>query len=185
MDIDQHESDTISVFTSNSFGKRKLDVIASDEELNIYEDPVSSSKPSTSTPSEAPAAKKKTSNISKSLPKSTGKKTSSTNSSQQRRAQSSSTKMTPTLIAHEIQGSINSLASAVRESGLTDPVAKLRQDAIHSVSESNDGLSSMDKLSIIDLFRKDYPAVQTYTALLQHDGLRQPWLEKQLREMKD
>ena len=33
MDIDQHDSNTTSVFTSNSFGKCKLDVIASDEEL--------------------------------------------------------------------------------------------------------------------------------------------------------
>jgi hypothetical protein len=183
MDIDQHESDTISVFTTNSFGKRKLEVIASDEELNISEDPISS-KPTTSTPSEMPAAKKKTSKISKSLPRSAGKNTSSSHSSQQR-AQSTSTKMTPTLIAHEIQGSINSLASAVRESGLTDPVAKLRQDAIHSVSEGDDGLSSMDKLSIIDLFQKDYAAVQTYTALLKHDGLRQPWLERQLQKLND
>jgi hypothetical protein len=182
MDVDQpHSSDTTSIFTSNSFGKRKLDVIASDEELNISGDPIpSSTKPSSST-SEMPA-RKKTSSLPRSLPRSKNT-TSSTNSSQPR-AQSTSTKMTPTLIAHEIQGSINSLASAVRESGLTDPVAKLRQDAIHHVS-GDVGLSGTDKLSIIDLFRKDYASVQTYIALLQHDELRKPWLEKQLQTLEN
>ena len=92
--------------------------------------------------------------------------------------------MTPTLLAHEIQGLINSLASAVRESGLTDPVAKLQQDAIHHISEEK-SLSGTDKLMIIDLFRKDYPAVQTYIALLKHDELRQAWLVKLLQELKD
>jgi hypothetical protein len=181
MDVDQHRSDTTSVFTSNSFGKRKLDAIASDEELVISDS--KSGKPippspsirslSTGTSASEMPAKKKT---SRSLPRS-----SSTHSSQQR-VQSTSAKMTPTLIAHEIQGSINSLASALRESGLTDPVAKLRQDAIHHVSD-DDGLSGMDKLAIIDLFRKDYAAVQTYIALLRHNDLRQAWLEKQLQEL--
>ena len=114
MDTDQHISDTTSIFTSNSFGKRKLDVITSDEELKTSEDPIPSSKPSPTT-AEMPA-KKKPSSLPRSLPRS--KNTSSTHSSQTR-AQSStgtkmtSTKMTPALLAHEIQGSINSLASAV------------------------------------------------------------------------
>ena len=186
MDTDQHISDTTSIFTSNSFGKRKLDVIISDEELKTSEDPIPSSKPSPTT-AEMPA-KKKPSSLPRSLPRS--KNTSSTHSSQTR-AQSStgtkmtSTKMTPALLAHEIQGSINSLASAVRESGLTDPVAKLRQDAIHHVSDGDDGLSGEDKLTLIDLFRKDYAAVQTYMALLKHNDLRQGWLEKQLKELRD
>ena len=92
--------------------------------------------------------------------------------------------MTPTLLAHEIQGLINSLASAVQESELTDPVAKLWQDTIHHISEEK-SLSSADKLVIIDFFQKDYPAVQTYIALLKHDELRQAWLEKLLQELKD
>ena len=91
--------------------------------------------------------------------------------------------MTPALITHEIQGSINSLASAVRESGLTDPVAKLRQDTIHYVSDGDNSLSDTEKLAIIDLFRKDYAAVQTYIALIKNDKLWQLWLEKQLQEM--
>ena len=187
MDTDRHTSDTTSIFTSNSVGKRKLDVIASDEELNISGDPVPSSKPS-STAAEMPA-KKKASSLPMSLP-TRSKATSSTHSSQARAQTSTgtkktSTKITPALLAHEIQGSINSLASAVRESGLTDPVAKLRQDAIHHVSDGDDGLSGEDLLDIIDLFRKDYAAVQTYMALLNHNNLRKGWLEKQLKELKD
>ncbi|KAF8812855.1 hypothetical protein BYT27DRAFT_7251495 [Phlegmacium glaucopus] len=188
MDIDRHESDTTSTFTSNSFGKRKLDVITSDEELNaatttISENPIPlSSKLSSPIVSSRGPAKKKTSSLPRSLPKS--RNTSSSQSSQPSRVQSTSTKMTPTIIAHEIQGSINSLASAVRESGSTDPVAKLRQEAIHCMSDGDDGLSATDKIALIDLFRKDYAAVQTYVALLKHDELRQPWLEKQLRELQ-
>ena len=72
---------------------------------------------------------------------------------------------------------------AVQESGLIDPVAKLRQDAIHYVSDGDDGLSDTEKLAIIDLFRKDYAAVQTYITLIKNNKLRQPWLEKQLQEM--
>ncbi|KAF8808031.1 hypothetical protein BYT27DRAFT_7338626 [Phlegmacium glaucopus] len=134
MDIDRHESDTTSTFTSNSFGKRKLDVITSDEELNaatttISENPIPlSSKLSSPIVSRGPA-KKKTSSLPRSLPKS--RNTSSSQSSQPSRVQSTSTKMTPTIIAHEIQGSINSLASAVRESGLTDPVAKYFDRKLH------------------------------------------------------
>ena len=45
MDIDRHDSDTTSVFTSNSFGKHKLDVIASDEELNTSGSPIPSTIP--------------------------------------------------------------------------------------------------------------------------------------------
>jgi hypothetical protein len=173
IDIDQQEADT-----SISFSKRKLNVIASDEEINIYGDPIPLSTKPSSTTSDRPA-KKKTS----SLPRSRSKNTSSTHSSQPRA--STSTKLTPTLIAHEIQGSINSLASAVRESGLTDPVAKLRQEAIHYVSDVDDNLSVPDKIDLIDLFRKDYTAVQAYTALLKNDLLRKQWLEKQLQELKD
>ena len=172
IDIDQH----IPATTSNSFGKRKLDVIASDEELNAPGDPIPSSKPTPTT--HQMRTKKKTSSLSsRSLPKS--RNTSSSHSSQAPRSQSTSTKMTPALIAHEIQGSINSLASAVRDSGLTDPVANLRQEAIHHVSDDGD-LSGIDKLTIIDLFQREYAAVQTYVALLKHDDIRKLWLQKQL-----
>ena len=185
MDIDQHESDTTSNLTSNSFGKRKLDVIASDEELDIYKNPTPLSKPPSRAPTKSETPAKKKTFTGKSLPRST----SSTHSSQQRRATlaSTSTKMTPALIAHEIQGSINSLASAVRESGQNDPVANNRQDAIrHVLDDSDGGLSDDEKLAIIDLFRKEYAAVQTYLALISpgYNDLRLGWLEKQLRELK-
>ena len=41
-----------------------------------------------------------------------------------------STKITPAPLVHEMQGSITTLVMAVRESGATDPVAKLQQEAV-------------------------------------------------------
>ena len=41
------------------------------------------------------------------------------------------TKLSSELIVHEVQGSINSLTSTVRDSMSTDPVTKVRQDALH------------------------------------------------------
>ena len=79
-----------------------------------------------------------------------------------------------------MQGSITTLAMAVRESGATDPVAKLRQEAVHAISVREDGLSPLEKITIIEIFRKDYASVQTYLALVEHDELQKPWLMKQL-----
>jgi hypothetical protein len=79
-----------------------------------------------------------------------------------------------------MQGTISGLAAAVRESGATDPVAKLRQEAVHIVSQWDDNLSGIEKIAVIELFRTDYPSVQTYLALLDHDELRRQWLRKQL-----
>ncbi|KIM76953.1 hypothetical protein PILCRDRAFT_12475 [Piloderma croceum F 1598] len=192
MDVDQH--DTTSIFSSKAAGKCKLDVIASDEETGTVasEDAIpSSSRLSTSIASAEPAKKKITPSTSlvsssKSLPKSS-KASSSARSSWPSRAQPSSSKQTsaklsPALLVHEMQGSINSLATAVRESGATDPVAKLRQEAVHHVSVGDDGLSGLDKITIIELFRTDYASVQTYLALLQHDDIRKQWLIKRLQD---
>jgi hypothetical protein len=93
-----------------------------------------------------------------------------------------STKLTPGLLVHEMQGSITTLASAVRESAATDPVAKLRQQAVHAVSVRDDGLSVMDQITIIELLRTDYASVQTYLALLEHDEIRKQWLSRQLEK---
>ena len=39
---------------------------------------------------------------------------------------------------------------------------------VYCVSEVNDGLTPMDKIAIINLFKNDYTAVQTYITLLKH-----------------
>jgi hypothetical protein len=91
-----------------------------------------------------------------------------------------SSKLTPALLIHEMQGSISTLVVAVQESGATDPVAKLRQDTVHAISQRDDGLSQEEKLSIFELFRVDYASVQTYLALLEYDELQVQWLRKQL-----
>jgi hypothetical protein len=91
-----------------------------------------------------------------------------------------SLKLSPALLVDEMQGTISGLAAAVKESGATDPVAKLRQEAVHIVSQRDDNLSRIEKITIIKLFRMDYPSVQTYLALLDHNKLRRQWLQKQL-----
>ena len=58
-----------------------------------------------------------------------------------------SSKLSPILLVHEMQGS---LVGAVWDVGVTDPVEKLRHEAIQWVS--HDDLSASDNLLIITLF---------------------------------
>jgi hypothetical protein len=184
-------------FTSTSAGKHKLSSITPDSDDEMVTDVpsmiTSERIPSTTGSLEpGPAAKKitnpsaliGTSSTSRSIPKAQPKPKAlsapSPASLQQPRFTKTSTKLTPELLVHEMQGSITSLASAVRESAATDPVAKLRQQAIHAVSVRDDGLAVMQKITIIELLRNDYASVQTYLALLEHDEIRKEWLLKQL-----
>jgi hypothetical protein len=189
-------------FTSmTSAGKRKLSAITPDDddsEMATDIPSITSELATSSTSFEpGPASKKitnpspfiSTSSTSRSIPKSISsslhpkpKAASAPSLRSQPRSFTSktSTKLTPELLVHEMQGSITSLASAVRDSAATDPVAKLRQDAVHALSVRDDGLSVMDKIAIIELFRTDYASVQTYLALLEHDEIRKQWLLKQL-----
>jgi hypothetical protein len=191
MDIDE-VGDT-STFTSVSAGKRKLSTITPDEDMTNIR-PIASLKLATSSIiSSEPARKKITdpsasiTSASRSMPKSSqGSSSSVAPSSRLSRTKASSLKLTsaklsPALLVHEMQGSITTLASAVRESGAVDPVAKLRKEAVHAVSVRDDGLSALDKLTIIEIFRMDYASVQTYLALLEHDEIRKQWLIKQLQ----
>lgn len=180
IDIDSDVDSSTLVSVSSS--KRKLDAIASEEVVSISsEDPLAIA-------SSEPVKKKGTkssssiTSSSKSRPHSSRASSSTTPSSQPSRATSSkltSTKLSPAVLVHEMQGTISSLAAAVRESGSIDPEAQLRQQAVQSVSHQ-DGLSSMEKLKIIELFRKDYASVQTYLGLAQSDDLRKSWLQMQL-----
>jgi hypothetical protein len=81
-----------------------------------------------------------------------------------------------------MQGTISSLATAVRDAGATDPVAKLRKEAIQHLSQRDDDLSSDEKLLIIKLFARDYASVQTYLALVGFDDLRKAWLAEMIAE---
>jgi hypothetical protein len=185
-------------FTSTtSAGKRKLSAITPDIEMAADVSITSSELTTASNDFEpGPAAKKITnpssligtsSTTSRSIPKaqslpSSHPKPKSLSAPSQPRSSRTSTKLTPELLVHEMQGSITTLASAVRDSAATDPVAKLRQEAVHAVSVRDDGLSVMDRVTIIELFRTDYTSVQTYLALLEHDEIRKQWLAKQLLE---
>jgi hypothetical protein len=190
MDVDKEgdaETQGIAPFISpSSFAKRKLATVISDDDSAIAPSETSfasSSKLSASSIAPEPMKKKSATSLSsiKSAPKS---KASSPSARPSRSAQGSSrtsSKLSPALLVHEMQGSINTLAAAVRESGATDPVAKLRQEAVHAVSQRDDGLSLADKIKVLELFRKDYASVQTYLALLEFDDVRKGWLQTQLK----
>jgi hypothetical protein len=96
-----------------------------------------------------------------------------------------SSKITPALLVHEMQGTIGTLAAAVWDAGATDPVAKLRQEAIEQVSKRDDGLSSSEKLMIIKMFARDYTSVQTYLGLTSIDDLRKAWLAETIKELRN
>ena len=84
-----------------------------------------------------------------------------------------------------MQGTINSLAGAVRDAGATDPVVKLQQEAIEQVSQLNDNLSASNKLLLVKFVARDYAAVQTYVALVKFDGLRRDWLSETIEELRN
>jgi hypothetical protein len=186
-------------FTSISAGKRKLSAITPDDEMVPDISSMTSSElaVTSSTGFEPGPSAKKVTNLSgtsstsrsipkaippSSIPKPKALSAPSPRSRPRSFASKTSTKLTPELLVHEMQGSITSLASAVRESAATDPVAKLRQDAVHAISVRDDGLSVMERITIIELLRTDYASVQTYLALLEHDEIRKQWLAKQLEK---
>jgi hypothetical protein len=205
VEIDTHMN--IASGSATSAGKRKLSSITPDDEMDILSITSPALTTSSVTSFEpGPAAKKITNpssvigtsssaSGSRSIPKALSlpshhrdSKPKSLSPSLPVRSQPrsftsrarTSTKLTPELLVHEMQGSISTLASAVRDSAATDPVAKLRQEAVHAVSVRDDGLSVADRITIIELLRTDYASVQTYLALLEHDEIRRQWLSKQL-----
>lgn len=196
---DDNESWTFT--STKSAGKRKLSAITPNDEMEADTPSITASPPLTSSTSfeDGPAAKKITnpssligtsSSHARSIPKAISLPSShskpkslsapSMRSQQRSLASRTSAKLTPELLVHEMQGSITTLASAVRDSAATDPVAKLRQEAVHAISVRDDGLSVKDRITIIELLRTDYASVQTYLALLEHDEIRKEWLSKQL-----
>lgn len=192
------DNDSRTFASTTSAGKRKLASITQDDsEMAVYVPSLTSTSSSTSFEPAGPAAKKITNpsasigstsrSISKplSLPHSLPKPESLPSHSLRSKPRSSqatktSSKLTPELLVHEMQGSITTLASAVRDSAATDPVAKLRQEAVHAISVRDDGLSLADRITIIEKFRTDYASVHTYLALLEHDEIRKEWLSKLL-----
>jgi len=183
MDIDQEES--VSLVSSSPTTKRKIAAITPDNQSSVVLSEGSlATSPTVSMPtmSSEPVRKKHT----KSTPSASSSKSkllsSAAVSSRPSRValRSTSSKLTPATLVHEMQGSIGVLAAAVRESGASDPAAKLRQDAVHAVSIRDDGLSAAQRVRIIQLFTRDYASVQTYLALLGHDEIRKDWLQQQL-----
>ncbi|KIM72681.1 hypothetical protein PILCRDRAFT_15911 [Piloderma croceum F 1598] len=184
IDIDNKSSTAVSA----SSGKRKLSTSAS---LGAFPFPEPAMKKNSITSSSVGSSSKSFPQTPSGPPSSEALSSSKAPSSSKagrpsRRVPSSSkntsSKLSPILLVHEMQGTINSLAGAVRDAGATDPVAKLRQEAIQQVSQLNDDLSASDKLLLVKLFARDYAAVQTYVALVKFDDLRKDWLSETIEE---
>ena len=188
MDIDNAGGS--SAVASTASGKRKLDALAVAD--SSADRPTSSNPTTIVDPAISEPARKKNSRGSSSLTSSIVQSSSATppsalTSSRKTRPQPSSsrrtsTKLSPTLLVHEMQGTIGSLATAMRDAGSSDPVAQLRKEAVHQVSLRDDGLSPEEKLDVIELLTKDYASVQAYLGLLEFDEIRKPWLQKQLQQ---
>jgi hypothetical protein len=180
MDIDNEGESSTAI--SASSGKRKLDISAPMGTSFVEPAMKKSSNASTSIASSSQSFPKTSSG-----PPSSKRPSSSAKSGRpSRRVPSSSrqtsSKISPALLVHEMQGTIGTLATAVRDAGATDPVAKLRHDVIQQVWKRDDGLSSSEKLLIIKMFARDYASVQTYLGLADIDDLRKIWLAETIEE---
>jgi tellurite resistance protein len=182
MDIDNEAESSTAISASS---KRKFDISASIDTSSVEPAMKKSSNTSPSIGSSSLSFTK----TSSEPPSSKGPPSSTKSGRPSRRVPSSSkqtsSKITPALLVHEMQGTIGTLAAAVRDAGATDPVAKLRQEAIEQVSKRDDGLSSSEKLMIIKMFARDYASVQTYLGLTSIDDLRKAWLAETIEELRN
>ena len=70
-----------------------------------------------------------------------------------------------------VQGSINMLTLTVRDSMETNPVTKVRQEAVQLLQTRDDGLSREQKVLLFHKFTNQHALTQTYLAI-EEDGLR-------------
>lgn len=162
-----------STLISTSAEKRKLDV---NEDGTISLSSVHSAPPTSSglsvhsssvaADSEQPKKKKK---------KST--KASSVAPSSRQGSNKTSEKMTPFLLLHELQGSLNQLTSAVASGLALDPTAETVRKATAVLQQNEDGLSDEDCVILLTVFTKDPATVNTYNSLYKAH-LRKPWVTK-------
>jgi hypothetical protein len=86
------------------------------------------------------------------------------------------TKLSPEqLVAHEVQGSINSLTATIRDSMSIDPVTKVQQDALHLLQTCDDGLTDEQEVRMYHKFASSHALAQFYLAL-DKPALRRQWL---------
>lgn len=180
--IDIDNDGESSMVISASSGKHKLDISALMGTLSAEPAPKGNTTTSPSVASSSQSILKSSSGPPSSKAPSSSAKAGWPSHQVPSSSKQTSSKISPTLLVHEMQGTISSLAMAVRDAGATDPVAKLQQEAIHQVSQRDDDLSPKEKLMIIKLFTRDYTSVQTYLALVSFDNLRKAWLVEMIEE---
>ena len=84
-------------------------------------------------------------------------------------------------MVHEVQGSINSLAATVRDSMVTNPVTKVRQDALHMPQTRDDGLTDKQEIQMYHKFASSHALAQVYL-VLDKPALRKQWLKEVLEK---
>ena len=178
MDIDK-EGDS-STFASLSTFKRKHTTFASDEDtLSVTsQKPPSSVAASTSSASPSNPAVKRSIKSSSSIATSSKRKLKSQSapSLPSSRSSKTKTKLSPELLVHEMQGSINQLTAAVRDSMDTDPVTKVRQEAVQRMELVDEGLTPEQKVFMLHQFTNNHASAQVYL-VIEDEGLRKAWLQ--------
>jgi hypothetical protein len=109
------------------------------------------------------------------------KVTSSLQSSNRSRGAKTSAKLSS--FVHDMQGSINMLTATVRSSMESDPVMKVRQEAVRLLQTRDDGLSRKHKIALFHIFTDRHSVAQTYLAI-EEDDLRRAWLQELCASVK-
>lgn len=158
-----------STLVSAAAEKRKLDT--EDSAISIssaHSVPHTSSAISThsssAVESEQPRKKKMKSQPSSAAP-----------SSSRRTSNRTSEKMTPLLLAHEMQGSVNQLTSAITTGLTIDPAAETVRKATEILQKNEDGLSDEDSIILLTVFTRDPAIVNIYNSIYKAQ-LRKPWV---------
>ena len=193
MDVDKEADGSTLVSVSST--KRKLTTFTSDEDDTVsftsgnFVPPSltmsTSSIPSTA-PSSEPSRKKSSASIatsskSKSKAPSTRPSKAASSSSARRSRAAKANVISPELLVHEMQGSINQLTATIHDSIDVDPVAKLRQEAVWRAMHTSEGLTDEQKKIIVNKFMGSRTLAQVYLAL-DDDVFRRNWLRDTCNE---
>ena len=190
MDVDK-EADG-STLVSISSAKRKLTTFTFDEDHTVSSTSgnlvppsltVSTSPIPSTAPSSEPSRKKSSASITMSskskskAPYSCPSKTASSSltSSAHRSCAAKTNTISPKLLVHEMQGSINLLIVTIFDSIDVDPVAKLRQEAVQCAMHTSKGLMDEQNKIIVNKFMSSHAVTKVYL-VLNDDVFRRNWL---------
>ncbi|KAF7972118.1 hypothetical protein HWV62_18832 [Athelia sp. TMB] len=173
-----------STLISTSAPKRKADDdfdFTSDVEVSNISPSHSVPPSSTSARSSAAVSEKppRPAKKSKSASKSGGTPSTRNDASSSR----TSDKLTLVLLVHELQGTLNSLTSAVAAGLALDPAAETVRKAVDMLQRNEDGFSDEDCIMLLTIFTREPSYVHTYNGLWRQ-AFRIQWIKKVLEEEK-